>query len=216
LLGDLLETVRFRRHELPCRAVEGIMKQKQRWRDIAGLTVHVIVGGFMVFLGGLMIASAWARLVCLPLPTGVEAAVQFEVSDYVLPRQQAVEVAAQAQVCVYLMILGVGQLVIGLLLMTPSTYLAGTVLAGTFLGGAISLCITHAGPYFLPAALLVLTWTGAYLRNPALPGGFSGCERDAATTLNGNGVAKPRRALERWVEPRGSVPRHHGTEPTQK
>ena len=142
------------------------MKQKQSRRHIAGLTVHVIVGGFMVLLGGLMIATAWARLVCLPLPAGVEAAVQFEISDYLLPRLGIVEVAVQIEACVGLMIVGVGQLVTGLLLMTPSTSLAGALLASSFWGAAVCLRMTHGEPYLLQSLLIILSWVGVYLRNP--------------------------------------------------
>jgi hypothetical protein len=144
-----------------------------------------------------MIAISWGRLVCLPLPEWIEPAAQFEVSDYMLPRPGAVGVAGGDQVYVYLMILGAGQLMIGLLLMKPSTHLAGTVLASAFLGGAICLCVARTQPCLFPSGMLVLAWAGASLRKSAVPGGFGGCETTPATTLNGSGVANPRRALGR-------------------
>jgi hypothetical protein len=153
------------------------MPQKKNWRYIAGLTLHLMVGGFMVLLGGLMIATAWARFACLPMMRGMEAAVQFEISDYLLPRREVTEVSMQIEACVYLMIIGIGQLVTGLLLMSPSTSVAGALLASTFWGAAISLRMTHGEPYLLQSVFLILSWIGLYLRNPAVLGGFSGGQR---------------------------------------
>jgi hypothetical protein len=158
-------------------AMERTMKHRRKWARNAGLTVHAVVGGVMLLFGWLMIASAWARLGCSPLPAGVEALVQFEISDYLLPRPDVAEVAVQMEVCLALMILGVGQIAIGLLLITRSTSLPGAILASTFWGGAVCLSMTRKESYLLPFVMLVLSWIGAYLRHPAMLGCFSGCQK---------------------------------------
>jgi hypothetical protein len=45
--------------------------------------------------------------------------------------------------------------------------------AYAFWGGAICTHMAHGEPFLVQAALLVLTWAGAYLRNPATLGSFS-------------------------------------------
>jgi len=181
---------------LPAKAKEDTMQQAKTWRRLAGLTVQVSLGGFMALLGGLIIATTWARLVCVPLPTGVDGVVPYEVFEYV-PRPEAVEPTVPFEVCGDLMIIGVGQLVIGLLLMTPSTSSAGALLASSFWGGAICVRMTHREPFLLQSVLLVLSWIGAYLHNPTKRGCFSGCRRKTEASCIGHGAAESPCALER-------------------
>jgi hypothetical protein len=42
------------------------------------------------------------------------------------------------------------------------------------LGGAICIHMAHGEPYLFQALMLVLSWAGAYLRNPATLSSFSG------------------------------------------
>jgi len=45
-------------------------------------------------------------------------------------------------------------------------------LASAFWGGTICIHMAHGEPYVFQAVLLVLTWTGAYLRNPTTLSNF--------------------------------------------
>ena len=67
----------------------------------------------------------------------------------------------------------------------------------TFWGAAICLRMTHGEPYLLQSVLLVLSWIGIYLRNPAVLGGFSTCQRKTEARNIGNGVAESPCAVER-------------------
>jgi hypothetical protein len=42
--------------------------------------------------------------------------------------------------------------------------------------------MTHGETYLLQSALLVLSWIGAYLRNPVVLGSFWGCQKRAAAS----------------------------------
>jgi hypothetical protein len=70
-------------------------------------------------------------------------------------------------------LIGAGALLTALLLLVPRTAPLGVLLASAFWGGAICIHLAHGEPYVVQAVQLVLTWAGAYLRNPATPGGFS-------------------------------------------
>jgi hypothetical protein len=70
-------------------------------------------------------------------------------------------------------LIGAGALLTALLLLTPRTSSLGVLLTSAFWGGAICIHMAHGEPYVLPAALLVLSWAGASLRNPATLSGLS-------------------------------------------
>ncbi len=94
----------------------------QSWRHTPGLTAHAIVGISMILFGGVLVATACARLACLPLPAGVESLFQFALSDYFLPHPKDINVEAHMEECLGLLTIGIVQLVLGLLLIAPSTY----------------------------------------------------------------------------------------------
>jgi hypothetical protein len=71
-------------------------------------------------------------------------------------------------------LIGAGALLTALLLLTPRTLSLGILLTSAFWGGAICLHMAHGEPYLFQAVVLVLSWTGAYLRNPATFSSFSG------------------------------------------
>jgi hypothetical protein len=121
------------------------MKAGKNWGKIAGLVLHVLIGGLMMFTG--------SQKVLGPVPP--EALVKFGLGE-------------QAR------LIGAGALLTALLLLVPRTSSLGILLASSFWGGAISIHMAHGEPYLLQAVLLVLSWAGAYLRNPAKLGSFSG------------------------------------------
>jgi hypothetical protein len=71
-------------------------------------------------------------------------------------------------------LIGLGAVLSALLLLIPRTASLGILLTSSFWGGAICIHLAHGEPYLLQAVLLVLSWMGAYLRDPATLGRFSG------------------------------------------
>jgi hypothetical protein len=121
------------------------MKAGKNWGKIAGLVLHALVGGLMIFTG--------SQKVLVPVPP--EALVRFGLGE-------------QAR------LIGAGALLTALLLLVPRTSSLGILLTSSFWGGAICIHMAHGEPYLLQAVLLVLSWAGAYLRNPAALSGYSG------------------------------------------
>jgi hypothetical protein len=70
-------------------------------------------------------------------------------------------------------LIGSGALLTALLLLIPRTSSLGVLLTSSFWGGAICIHMAHGEPYLFQAVLLVLSWAGAYLRNPATLSSFS-------------------------------------------
>jgi hypothetical protein len=86
-------------------------------------------------------------------------------------------------------IVGAGEIITGTLLLIPRTLSLGILLTSAFWGGAICVHMTHGQSYLLQSALLVLSWVGAYLRNPMVLGSFWGRQERTATSTLGHGVA---------------------------
>ena len=121
------------------------MNERRRWRRIAGLVLHVLIGGLLIFTGSQKILGS-----APPAPL-----VKFGLGE-------------QAR------LIGAGAIVTALLLLIPRTLSLGVLLTSAFWGGANCIHMAHGEPYLLQAVLLVLSWAGAYLRNPATLGSFSG------------------------------------------
>jgi len=115
-----------------------------KWGSIAGLVLHVLVGGMMILAGS-------AKVLGLFPP---EAVAKSGLGEQIL-------------------LIGAGELITAVLLLVPRTSSLGVLLASSFWGGAICIHMAHAEPYVVPAALLVVTWLGAYLRNPATFSSFA-------------------------------------------
>jgi hypothetical protein len=138
-------------------------------RAIAGLVLHLLIGGLMVFTGSQKVLGS--------VPP--EALVRYGLGP-------------QAR------LIGAGATLAALLLLIPRTSSLGVLLTSSFWGGAICIHMAHGEPYFFQAVMLVLTWAGAYLRNPVTLGSFSGPSGD---DLGGGGRLGAGRALpgvERW------------------
>ena len=120
----------------------------------AGFVLHVLVGGLMIFAGS-------AKLLGLFPP----------------------EALAKAGLGEQVRLIGAGEVLTAVLLLVPRTSSLGILLASSFWGGAICLHMSHGEPYLFPSVFLVLTWVGAYLRNPATLSSFAG--RPARATAAG-------------------------------
>jgi hypothetical protein len=92
----------------------------------------------------------------------------------------------------HIRLLGAGELVTAILLLTPRTASLGTLLTSAFWGGTICIHMAHGEPYVFQSVLLLLTWLGAYLRLPAMFSSFQLTGANAlqqATLPHGEGPA---------------------------
>jgi hypothetical protein len=114
------------------------MNEGKNWSKAAGLVLHILIGGLLIVTGLQKILGS--------VPP--EALVKYGLGD-------------QAR------LIGVGALLTALFLLIPRTSALGILLASSFWGGAICIHMAHGEPYLFQAVMLVLSWAGAYLRNPA-------------------------------------------------
>jgi DoxX-like family len=110
--------------------------------------IRLIIGWTLSGLVALvMVASAIAKLVG-PKPV-LEGFEKFGLADWRI-------------------IIGIGELVSGVLFLVPRTAVLGTLLLSAYLGGAIVTNMQHAESWVFPAVLLVVVWIAAGLRIPVL------------------------------------------------
>jgi hypothetical protein len=114
------------------------MKEGNSWGQVAGLVLHLLIGGLMIFTGSQKVFGS--------VPP--EALVRYGLGE-------------QAR------LIGAGAVLTAFLLLIPRTSSLGILLTSSFWGGAICIHMAHGEPYLLQAVLLVLTWAGACLRSPA-------------------------------------------------
>jgi hypothetical protein len=127
------------------------VKERKNWGKVAGLVLHGLIGGLLLFTGSQKVLG----------PTPPAALVKYGLAE-------------QAR------LIGTGAILTALLLLLPRTSSLGTLLASSFWGGAICIHMAHREPYLLQAVLLALSWAGACLRNPATLSSFSGAPRLAS------------------------------------
>jgi hypothetical protein len=120
------------------------MKERKSWGKLAGLILHVLIGGLMILTGS-------QKILRLIPPDAL--------AKYGLAEQMR--------------LIGAGAVLTALLLLMPRTSSLGLLLTSAFWGGAICIHMAHGEPYLLQAVFLVLSWAGAYLRNPATLSSFS-------------------------------------------
>jgi hypothetical protein len=109
-----------------------------------GVSLHVLIGAMMVIAG-------LSKLIGLYPPEVV---------------QQLGPLGDQ------LSLIAAGEIITALLLVVQRTSSLGVLLTSSFWGGAICLHMRQGEDYALQATLLVLTWVGAYLRDPAILNSF--------------------------------------------
>ena len=114
------------------------MRQRKNWGKIAGLVLHVLIGGLLIFTGSQKVLGSAPPETLVKLGLGEQARL-----------------------------LGAGAILTAVLLLIPRTSSLGILLASSFWGGAICIHMAHGEPYIIQAVLLVLTWAGAHLRSPA-------------------------------------------------
>src|SRR5262249_18705621 len=123
----------------------GTMKVRGSWGRIAGLVLHLLIGGLLIF-------------------TGVQKVLG------TVPPEALVKLGLGGQA----RLIGAGATLSGLLLLIPRTSSLGLLLTSAFWGGAICIHLAHGESFLFQAVVLVLVWVGAALRNPATLSSFSG------------------------------------------
>jgi hypothetical protein len=127
------------------------MKERQHWGKFGGLALHVLIAGLLILTGSQKVLGS----------APPEALVRHGLGD-------------QAR------LIGAGALLSALLLLIQRTSSLGILLASAFWGGAICIHMAHGEPYLFQAVVLVLSWAGAYLREPATLSSPPGRTRQAA------------------------------------
>jgi hypothetical protein len=120
------------------------MNERKTSGSVAGVLLHLLIGGLLIFTGSQKLFG--------PVPP--EALVKYGLGEHVR-------------------LIGAGAVVSALLLLIPRTSSLGILLTSSFWSGAICIHMAHGEPYLFQAAMLFLSWAGAYLRNPAILGSFS-------------------------------------------
>ena len=113
------------------------MKERKHWGKIAGLVLHLLIGGLLIFTGSQKVLGS----------APPEALVKYGLGE-------------QAR------LIGAGAILSALLLLIPRMSSLGILLVSSFWGGAICIHMAHDEPYLFQTVVLVLSWAGAYLRNP--------------------------------------------------
>ena len=121
------------------------MKRRNHRGQIAGLALHILIGGLLIFTGSQKVLGS--------VPP--EALVKYGLGE-------------QAR------LIGAGAILTALLLLFKRTSSLGLLFTSAFWGGAICIHMAHGEPYFLQTVFLALSWVGAYLRNPATLASFWG------------------------------------------
>jgi uncharacterized membrane protein YphA (DoxX/SURF4 family) len=67
-----------------------------------------------------------------------------------------------------LIMIGIGELVSGLLFFIPRTHSLGVLLLSAYMGGAIVTHMQNDESYIISSIFLALIWVAAYLRHPEL------------------------------------------------
>ncbi len=122
------------------------MSQNPKWARITGLVLHILIGGVMVFAGGLKASGK--------------------------PPAEIVDNLTKIHLINEMTLIGVGELLAGLLLIIPVTMSLGTLVTSGFWGGVICIHMSQHDGYIPAVVFLALTWVGAFLRNPATLASF--------------------------------------------
>jgi hypothetical protein len=137
-----------------------IMSKSEQAKRIVGWVLHILIAGLMIFAGS-------GKLFGFAPPEIVQAMTKYGLGDK-------------------LKLIGAGEMITALLLLIPLTSSLGILLTSAFWGGVICIHMAHGESYVLQAVFLVLSWLGAYLRNPQTLGSFAGLAR-----FGGQSAAEP-------------------------
>jgi len=120
------------------------MKTNRNWKTIAGWVLHGLIGGILLLAGSAKILGLF-------------------------PPEQV----AKLGLSVPIQVIGVGEVVSAILLLTPRAASLGVLLISGFWGGTIAFHMSKGETFVLQSVFLVLTWVGAYLRVPGTFASFA-------------------------------------------
>jgi hypothetical protein len=120
------------------------MNERDHGGKATGLALHILIGGLMILTGSQKVLGM--------VPP--EALAKYGLGEQ-------------------MRLIGAGALLTALLLLIPRTSSLGVLLTSSFWGGAICIHMAHGETYLFQAVMLLLSWVGACLRNPATLGGLS-------------------------------------------
>ena len=132
------------------------MSTPGKYGRIAGLVLHVLMGGLMIFSGAMKLAGMVPPEATQKLPAGIIG---------------------------HLKLIGGGELVTAILLIVPFTSSLGVLLASGFWGGVICIHMAQGDDLIAPSVFLLLTWLGAYLRDPSVLSSFTTRPAKAAAAV---------------------------------
>lgn len=110
-----------------------------KYGRIVGLVLHVVLGGLMIMAGSMKLAGMMPPEATQKMPAGIAG---------------------------HLKLIGGGELATAVLLIVSLTSSLGVLLASGFWGGVICTHMAQGDNFLLPSVFLLLTWVGAYLRDP--------------------------------------------------
>src|SRR5262245_5402321 len=113
---------------------------KSKWVKIPGFVLHLLIGGLMIFAGS-------GKAFGFAPPEIGQKMASYGLGNFVK-------------------VIGFGEMISALLLIIPQTLSLGTLLVSAFWGGVICIHMSHGENFVFPSGLLVLTWLGAFLREP--------------------------------------------------
>jgi uncharacterized membrane protein YphA (DoxX/SURF4 family) len=118
------------------------MNPQNKWLKITGFVLNALIAAIMILAG-------LAKIILL---------------IFGLFPPEALEKMADTGLDGKILMIGIGELVAGVLLLIPRTSPLGTLVTSGFWGGVICFHMTHNEDYLAYCVLLALTWVGAYLR----------------------------------------------------
>jgi hypothetical protein len=121
------------------------MNWTKSWGSIAGIVLHILIGGLLILTGTQKILGSAPPKALLTYGLGDQTRL-----------------------------IGTGAILAAILLIIPRTSQLGIWFISAFWGGANCMHMAHGEPYLFQALMLVLSWAGACLRNPATINGFLG------------------------------------------
>ncbi len=128
------------------------MAPSRKWVRIAGLVLHVLLGALMIFAGVMKLAGMMPPADAPPMDPGIAS---------------------------HLKLIGAGELIAAVLMIVPLTSSLGVLLTSGFWGGVICIHMAKGEDFLLPSGFLLLTWVGAYLRDPRVLYSFTGSRAPA-------------------------------------
>jgi hypothetical protein len=135
------------------------MAMPKKYVRIGGLVLHALLGGLMIFAGIAKLAGMMPPEATQKMPAGISGNLK---------------------------LIGVGELVTAILLILPFTSSLGVLLASGFWGGVICIQMAQGQDYIVPSVFLLLTWFGAYLRDPSVLYSFANRPAKEAVTPAGS------------------------------